>query len=201
MSDSIIKEEILKNKDNGFKLLVEKYHVMIYKICFAYTKNIEDAEDLTQEVFLKAYQKIDKFRGDSSLSTWLYRISVNKSINFLRDNKYHKLYQRIETLFSDNSELKIEIPSSDKDPEDRFILNEMENLFNKALNTIPKNQMTAFILNKYNELSYQEIAEIMKTSVSAIQSLIHRAKEGIQKRLIEYYDKEKTQHFNNNSVK
>ena len=180
----------IKNKDlTSFKSLVEEYQKMVLNTCNRFVNNREDAEDLTQEVFMVVYRSISGFRGDSKLSTWIYRIAVTKSLDFLRKKKRKKRFGITKGVFSGETlseELKadnISNPGILAENEDRI------KVLNEALDKLPENQRVAFTLSKYDELSYQEIAEILETTIPAVESLIHRAKNNLKKRLYNYYEK------------
>ena len=122
----------------------------------------------------------------------MYRIAVNKSLNFIRKNKKHSILRSIDSYFDadDGVNKKIEVPENNL----QYIESSLENqersaILNKAINSLPKNQKIAFTLNKYDDIKYGEIAEIMDVSLSAVESLIHRAKLGLQKKLVNYYKK------------
>jgi len=187
MNDKDLIIGVLSNDNNSFKLLVEKYQDKIFRTCYAFFKNREDAEDITQEVFIKVYNKLSDFRGDSEFSTWLYRITVNMCINLIRKNKWKKLMLHFE-----NDENRYILNSVKNIPDTNFIDNieetQKKQLLSSSINSLPFKQRTAFILHKYEDLPQNEIAEIMKTSVSAVESLIHRAKINLQKKLINLYN-------------
>jgi RNA polymerase sigma-70 factor (ECF subfamily) len=186
MNDRDLVKRICEGDENSFRLLVEKYQDIVFRTCYGFLKNVEDSEDLTQDVFIKVYRKIQDFRGDSEFSTWLYRIAVNMSINVLRQNKRRKLFENIENVIfsagknNQNSLIDVSV-------EEQFEKKQYENAINAAIDELPTNQKTAFIFHKYDDLSQIEIANIMNTSVSAVESLIHRAKQNLQNKLISVY--------------
>ena len=148
--------------------------------------NIEDAEDVAQEVFVQVYESVQSFKGESKISTWLYRIAISKSMDHIRKKKRKKRFAFIESIFNVNNEL-IHDPGHFVHPGVQLENKEKAaDLFN-AINTLPKNQKTAFILNKMQDLSYQEIADVMKITISAADSLLHRAKQNLRKYLKTYY--------------
>lgn len=185
MEDSLLAQEIRNKNQAIFCQLVEKYQQKIVHTCYGIIGNMDDARDIAQDVFVDIWQKIDSFRGDSSLSTWIYRIAINKSLNFKKHIHHQQLIDRIELWMGFKEEENVdekhamhtcfEVESS-----------EIADVFRKALNTLPENQRTAFTLCKFEEFSYQEISEIMKLSLSSIESLIHRAKDNMQKKLKAY---------------
>ena len=177
----------LKSGDReAFSRVITNYREKVVRLCRGYTASHEDAEDIAQESFVELYRSIHKFREEASLSTWIYRIAISRSLNHIRDNK-NKF-----TLFKNNSvgrepdgELSIEGESSDGD----IITNDHRRALRSALDKLPVNQKTAFILNKYEDLSYDEISDVMEISHSSVESLIFRAKQNLQKSLLNYYKK------------
>ncbi|MEO6330329.1 MAG: RNA polymerase sigma factor [Ginsengibacter sp.] len=186
LSERILIERLSRKDNSAFKEIVETKHVMVYNTVLAIVQNVEDAEDVAQEVFVQVYESIDGFKQESKLSTWLYRIAVSKAMDHLRRKKRKKRFAFFQSLFGKNDELV-------NDPPDFFhpgIMLENKQtaavLF-KAIKALPQNQHTAFILNKIEGLSYQEISDVMKLSVSAIDSLLQRAKTNLRKYLTNYY--------------
>ena len=190
MSDFENIEELKQGSEQAFKRLVETYRNLVVNTCFGIVHNKDDAEDIAQEVFIEVYRSVHNFRADSKVSTWLYRIAVNRSLNFIRDNKKRKWFQSID----DSSENKInqvkEISASKSDtPEFEMENNQRAALLYQAIDSLPQNQKVAFTLSKYEELSYQEISDVMDLSVSSIESLLFRAKKNLQKKLYKCYQK------------
>ena len=183
MTDKELIEGIKTQDKQTFRELVDTYQIMVRNTCLGFVNNYEDAEDLAQEVFIEAFNSIDRFRGDAKLSTWLYRIAINKSLNFLRNNKKKRAGKDLDTNLNlmDNSKYA--------NPELKIYNSESKAAIKKALRSLPRNQRIAFVLNKQEDLSYKEIAEIMNTSLSSVESLIHRAKLNLQKKLINFYKK------------
>ena len=190
MTDREFVSEISRGNQQAFKLFVEKHQLSVIKICTGFLHNPEDAEDVAQEVFIEVYQSIKKFRGDAKLSTWLHRIAVNKSLNYLRKNKIWKYLDNIESLIVTDKHSVGEIEDNNNlHPEKNIEQTEKARILHQAVNSLSANQRISFILNKYDDLSYKEIAEIMNTTLSAVESLIHRAKINLQKKLYYYYKK------------
>jgi len=174
--------------ESAFRQIVELYQKQVFNTCNSFVHNQQDADDLTQEVFIEVFRSANRFRGDSKLSTWIYRIAVNKSLNYLRLKKRRKWLQPIEDLFDLSQKMK---PSTDKgsNPSENIENQQLAMRLHKAIDSLSENQRTAFLLSKYEELSYQQIAEVMQTSLPAIESLIHRAKLNLQKILYNDYKK------------
>ena len=147
-----------------------------------------DAEDIAQDVFIEVFESASKFRGDSELSTWIYRITVNKSINFLRSSRRRKMVGILDTFLSgDNSSVTEPATGQEMAPDNEISKIEQSKAINSAMASLSFKQRTAFVLSKYDELSYKEIAAIMETSVSSVESLIFRAKTNLQKKLFVFY--------------
>ena len=171
----------LKDGDeSAFRELVETHKDRIFNTALGIVQNAEDAEDVAQEVFIQVYRAIHNFKGDSKLSTWLYRIATTRSLDLLRSRKSKKRFGSLTRLFGENNEPDYEVPDFNHPG---VALDQKENaakLF-RAIGQLPDNQKTAFTLHKMEDLSYQEVAEVMKTSVAAVESLMHRAKQNLRK--------------------
>lgn len=176
--------ELITGLQNGeeaaFRYLVENYKDRVYNTAIAVVQNAEDAEDVAQEVFIQVYRSINTFKGESKLSTWLYRIATTRSLDLLRSRKSKKRFGFLQRLFDDGNEPLFEIPDFNHPG---VALDRKENaakLF-KAIDRLPENQKIAFTLHKIEDLSYQEVSEVMETSLSAVESLMHRAKQNLRK--------------------
>ncbi len=190
MSDAEIIENLQLGNEQAFKELVEKYQKPVVNTCFGILHNKDDAEDVAQDVFIEVFRSVQNFRADSKISTWLYRISVNRSLNFIRDNKKRKWFHSFDDIVkSKNSGLENLISAKNDNPDFGIENLQRTNMLHEAINSLPKNQKIAFSLNKYEDLSYKEISEIMEVSVSSVESLIHRAKKNLQKKLYVCYKK------------
>jgi len=167
-----------------YRKLVERYQPMVFCTCMGFLHHKDDADDLTQDVFIQAYQTLSAFKGDATFSTWIYRIAVNASLNKIRKSSKSQFLQRLETMFGGEKSKEYSFPISDNEnPENILILNEHKEWVQKALNSLPENQRTAIVLSKYDELPQKEIAEIMNTTEGAVEALIHRAKANLREKL------------------
>lgn len=176
--------ELIQGLRNGneaaFKLLVDTYQDRVYNTVMGIVQNPEDAEDVTQEVFIQVYRSIHTFKGESKLSTWLYRIATTRSLDLLRSRKSKKRFGFIQRLFGEGNEPLLEIPDFNHPGVELDKKDNAAKLF-RAISQLPENQKTAFVLHKLEDLSYQEVSEVMKTSVPAVESLMHRAKLNLRK--------------------
>jgi RNA polymerase sigma factor (sigma-70 family) len=167
-----------------FEEIVSRCQDMVYNTALSILQSEEDAEDITQEVFIKVYEKRDHFRGEALLSTWIYRITVNKALDLEKKKKRQKHGGFITKLFGDREEeeaINFHHPGVVLDNKEKAAM-----LF-KALKKLPESQRIAFTLHKIEGLPYQEIAAVMETSLVAVESLMARAKTSLQKILKTYY--------------
>lgn len=189
--DIISISELKLGSENTFKQLVNLYKNKVINTCFGFVHNRTDAEDIAQNVFIEVYESVQNFKEDSSLSTWIYRIAVNKSLDFIRKTNRKKRWSQLTRI---NLEQKNEIDHWFMDEETPHLLLEQKeriNILNSAINKLPANQKIAFTMHKYEKLSHKEIAEILNVSISSVESLMHRAKLNLQKILSNYYFEQK----------
>lgn len=190
MQESEFIQQIQLGDDRAFRILVEEHKDRVYNTCLGFLRNPQDAEDATQDVFIQVFESIGDFREDSALSTWIYRIAVTKSLELIRKRKRKKRYGFFKALMNTDDDPE---DASDKDfyPHPGIALENKERaeVLMAAIEKLPENQRVAFTLHKIEDLSYKKIAVVMETSLSAVESLIHRAKKNLQKNLYEYYKK------------
>ena len=174
----------IKTKDDAsFRLFIDQYKDYVVRIAYSFVGNEDDAQDIAQDVFIKVFQTVDGFKGDSKLSTWLYRIVVNNSLNFLRAKRKMSLFERLDNYINDRyykEEQNSDMSFSDNDISDLEL--KIETLYN-CLDQLSQNQRSAFVMHNIDKLSYKEIADTMELSLSAVESLIHRAKKNLQKKM------------------
>jgi|WetSurMetagenome_2_1015567.scaffolds.fasta_scaffold03284_7 RNA polymerase sigma-70 factor, ECF subfamily len=187
MDDLEITAKLKRGDNDVFPIVVGKYQKLVLNCSYKFLRNRESAEDLTQEVFLEVWESIHTFRGDSLLSTWIYRITVTKALNHIKRLKRKKRFGVIVDLFQGGeSEEQLSLPEQ-MGPDKELETKERARILNWALDKLPDNQRIAFTLSKYDELSYREISLIMNTSIPSIESLLHRAKANLKKKLHRYY--------------
>ena len=182
--------EGLKNKDeNIFKFLVEKYKDKVYNTVLSILQNAEEAEDITQEVFIQVFTSINNFRGNSSLSTWIYKISITKAFEQIRFKKRKKRFAFLINLFNKKNET-IEIPDF---YHPGVILEQKENskILFQAIENLNEKQKKTYILHNIEGLSYKKISKITGFSIGSIESLIHRAKKKLKLEIIKLIGNER----------
>jgi RNA polymerase sigma factor (sigma-70 family) len=173
-----------QGREEAFERLILLFRDRIYNTSLSFIQNREDAEEITQDVFISVYERIHTFRNDASLGTWLYRIAVTRSLELIR--KQNRKKRKVLNRFFGGQGAMEEQPDfyhpgvATERKEDAAILF-------KAIRQLPAQQQTAFLLRKTENLSQQEIASVMKTSASAVESLLQRARSNLKKILESYY--------------
>jgi len=163
----------LAGRTEAFDAIVERHRRAVYQLCFRFVGNHEDARDLSQDVFLRAFRGLRRFRGQSSLSTWLYRIGVNVCLNRLSVRA-----PRIEPL--DPAQ---HVDTRGESPSDRVLRDERAAQVRAALVRLPRKQRAALVLRMYHDLSHQEIADVLGTSVGAVKANVFHALHNLKKLL------------------
>lgn len=172
----------------GFTTLMDLYQNMVYNTALGIVQNEADADDITQEVFEQVYISIGSFKGDSKLSTWIYKITISKSLDHIKKKKRKKRFGIVKSLFGD-SEVENYSPVEFNHPGVQLEQKERASELFAALKQLPDKQKIAFILHKVEGQSYQEIAEIMNKSLNAVEALMSRAKANLKILLHNYYYK------------
>jgi RNA polymerase sigma-70 factor (ECF subfamily) len=158
-------------KNYGFNLLVQEYREKVYWLVRRMVINHEDADDITQEVFIKVWKNIHSFRGDSALFTWIYRIAANEAIRHLQRQKVRAMvsFQSLQSNLEQQLIADIQIDS-----------NKQIKLFQQAMLSLPPRQKLVFTMKYYDNLKYEEISEILGTSVGALKASYHLAVKKIE---------------------
>lgn len=181
MSEDNLIESLKRGDPGALESLFSVYKDKVYNTALSYLQNEQDAEELTQDVFIEIFNSASKFKGDSALSTWMYRITINKSLDAIKFRKRKKRFAVLTSIFKkDDGSADIEIPDFIH-PGIETELKERSAVLFKALDSLPENQRSAFILSKLENLSYKEISEVLKTTVPAVESLLSRAKQNLRK--------------------
>jgi RNA polymerase sigma-70 factor (ECF subfamily) len=162
ISDQQILDDFLRGNERSFNELVHRYKEKVYWVARRMVIDHDDADDIVQEVFIKFYHSAKNFRGDSSLYTWLYRMTVNASLNALRRKKVR------EYLSLD--EIATQYESDAPQPDEVLESLEQRSEIEKAVALLPGKQRAVFVLRYYEEKSYEEIADILKTSVGGLKA-------------------------------
>lgn len=176
--DSYLVEKCLQGDRSAFAVIVDRYKRQIYSITYSMTHNHADADDLSQDTFVKAYENLRKFRLGTSFRSWLCRIAVNSCIDYLRHRKRFP---------EDNLDAQAEmLPDANPDPQDNLESTELMDNITTAVNSLPKSQRTVVVLREMQGLGLKEIAEILKCSESTVRWRLHYARKKLQKKLQGY---------------
>ena len=162
-----------------FKELFDNYKSLVYNVALQYVQNKEDAEEITQDVFVKIHEKLSFFQNQSTLKTWIYRIAINQSLDFLKAQKSKKRWSFFSALSLNNENKKIEVPHFNHPGVELEQKEALDSIF-KAINRLPEKQKTVIILLKIEQNSQAETGEIMKLSTKAVESLFNRAKKNLE---------------------
>lgn len=179
-SDSLLIQKAKEGNEGAFNFLMNKYYPRVYASLFSFTKSKEDSEDLAQQTFVKVWQQINSFRGESAFFTWIYRIAINLAKNYVASSGYKK--QRANTSMD---MLEIDI-SSKENIESMLIHDQAIEEVKNFINTLPESLKTAYTLREVEGKSYDEISIITETPIGTVRSRIFRARETI----VEYIKKD-----------
>lgn len=190
MTDQQIINGLKSGDESAFRTFVDSYQEMVINVSHRFVHNKEDALDIAQEVFIKVYNSINAFKAHSKLSTWLYRITVNQSLNYVRDKKRKHIFSSLDLLFENHHQDTHYFDQADRDTsQERLEKEENKQILLKAIEQLPKKQKIAFTLNKLEDLPYKEVAEIMGITVTETGVLINRARKKLQQKLGVYFKK------------
>ncbi len=152
-------------------MLFEEHRTRIYRVCLLYTDSQDDAKDVLQETFLRAYKSVRRFRGDSSFTTWLTRIAINLCLNLRRDRRNTEALdvERLDTVL-------LHLPHTDPgNPEESLRTRELRERIMSLVARLPPRERMAFVLKQFEQLKIREISEIMHISEGTVKSFLHRA--------------------------
>ena len=184
--DLVIVRKIQDGDVDAFDALILKYRERVYSVIYNLTSNREDASDLTQETFIKAFQSINRFKGKSSFFTWLCRIALNTSLTYLRKNKLRRFFSFEKMVDEDHTEGFIENMTADSDSDKAALMSELQEKLNDAFQKLSVKHRTVITLFEIDGLGHKEIAEIVGASVGTVRSRLHYAKQFLQGELKDY---------------
>ena len=169
-----------------FEKLYHEYKTLVFNMALNYLQNVEDAEEITQDVFVKVYHSLDNFNQKSSHKTWIYRITINQCLDFIKQKNSQKRF----FIFGKKSQNEQEYLNTTTFEHPGILMEKQEDakILFEVINTLTENQKTAFLLSKLDGLSNSEVAEIMQLSISSVESLVFRAKATLQDKLSEKFN-------------
>jgi RNA polymerase sigma-70 factor (ECF subfamily) len=179
-----INRRVLDGRTDDFEALVLENQKKVYNLALKMTGNAEDAYDISQEAFIKAFKALKSFRGDSSFGVWIYRLTSNLCIDFLRREKKRKTSPLVYINNSDD-EQEIEIADVSSEPETLYEKAELRQAINEGLMKLPEDHRQVLVLRELNGLSYSEISQTLKVEIGTVKSRIFRARSNLVKYLSE----------------
>jgi RNA polymerase sigma-70 factor, ECF subfamily len=171
----------------AYDTLVRKYERQIFRIAQHITQNREDAEDVMQDAFLKAYEKLDQFQGNAKFYTWLVRIAVNESLMRLRKRRTSKTVSMDEDLVTEEGSVPRDFADWAPNPEQNYDNSELSDILLRTINGLPRSFRVVFVLRDVENLSTEETAEALGLSVPAVKSRLLRARLQLRERLSRYF--------------
>jgi RNA polymerase sigma-70 factor (ECF subfamily) len=190
MDKEISSEELMariaKGNEGAFETLVNRHQASILNLIYRYIGDRTQAKDLAQEVFIRVWQSAKRYKPDAKFTTWLYRITANLCFNELKASRRKKWFSFNRSDEDGNLTFEDTLADSAPSAEDLLLEKERSRQISDALQSLPDNQRMALVLKRYDDLSYEEIAQIIGCSVSAVESLLVRAKRSLQEKLKNY---------------
>jgi RNA polymerase sigma-70 factor (ECF subfamily) len=186
--DQVLVTRVQNGDVAAFDTLVRKYRERLYGIIYNLTSNREDAADLTQEAFIKAFSSINRFKGNSAFFTWLYRIGVNTALSHLKRNRFRRFFS-LENIQEEGSHAQVlETLAAKHKSEKGALLSELQEKLNEAMQKLSPKHRTVVVLFEIEGLSHQEIADVVGCSVGTVRSRLHYAKQQLQADLKHFLD-------------
>ena len=183
--EKLLIDKVINGDTDAFRILVNTHHKKVINICLSFVTIPNDAEDVAQEVFIEMFRSIKSFRKEASVSTWLYRMAVNKSLDFIRQSKRLKRGSG-KVAAMEKSDIE-KLPVTHKQlASDEIEQKERNAVLYSAIDQLPERQKNALLLSHIKELKQQEVADIMNTSVSSVESLLIRAKRKLKEILLRH---------------
>lgn len=191
MSETNLLNQLRKGSYSAYSELLDQYQQKVFGTCISFVPNKEDAEDIAQEVFVEVFKSIKKFKGDSKLSTWIYKITTNKCLEFIRKRNTKKRFAFLQSITGNSISLdKTNYFTELNHPGILLENKELSETLFLAIDKLQEAQKLVFTLHKIDGKSYQEISDIIEKSISSVESLMFRAKKNLQILLENYYKNE-----------
>src|SRR5215471_8160130 len=187
LDESVLVSQAREGDTEAFAELVRRYEGKIFRLAQHITQNREDAEDVLQETFMKAYEHLDQFKGDSKFYTWIVRIAVNQALMKLRRRKTDKSVSLDEQIDTGEDTIVREIAAWGEDPEQRFSREELGEILDHAVDSLEPPYRSVFVLRDVEELSTEETAEALGLSIPAVKSRLLRARLQLREKLTRYF--------------
>lgn len=184
MEDKEVIERVLGGDNDAFGLLVEKYQTKVYNLALRMSGSEDDAFDLSQEAFLRAWRNLGSFQFESSFSTWLFRLSSNICLDYLRAKK-RRAAVSLTVVSDEDEETQLDLPDAGPTPEEAALAAEDRRILMQAINSLPADQRQIITLRAINDLSYSQIAEILQIQEGTVKSRLSRARTALRNKLLQ----------------
>ena len=182
-NDEELMLRIAEGDEHAFEILVERHQTHVLNLIYRFLGDRTKSQDLAQEVFLRVWRAAGDYKPKAKFTTWLYRIAANLCLNELKSARRKKWLRFFQADTDEQNSGENDFSDSSPSPEDLLLSKERTIEITNALQSLPENQRMALILKRYDDLSYEEIARVLNCSVSAVESLIVRAKKNLQEKL------------------
>lgn len=193
--DSLLAEAICSGAVDRFEELVERYKDRIYAMAYRFTRSHPEAQDLAQEIFLKLHRHLHTFQGQSTLSTWIYRVALNRSLDWQRKHKRHQgQLQEHHRCQEDETDPIERLPSTADGPETEYLRQEEHRELHEALQSLPEKYRVVIHLFHFEQLSYPEIGEILKLPARTVETRLYRGRQKLKQLLTGTKRKDVTLH-------
>ena len=183
LSSEDLMDRIAKGDHEAFEILVNRHQASILNLIYRFIGDRTQAKDLAQEVFLQVWQAAKNYEPKAKFTTWIYRIATNLCLNELKSARRKKWVSFFRSHEDNEYSMEQSLPDDSPSAEDLLLIRERSRQISDALQSLPANQRMALVLKRYDDMSYQEIAQILGCSVSAVESLLVRAKRTLQEKL------------------
>jgi RNA polymerase sigma-70 factor (ECF subfamily) len=183
ISDAAVVAQVLAGEKDSFRLLVDRHTRSIYSVAYRMTGNGQDAEEIVQETFLRAYKSLQRFELRSSFATWVYRIAVNRCLDFLKAKKMTDSYQISDNPAADENERQVQVAANDPGPDRLLLSGEAGQKISRAINLLSPMERVAFTMRHMEGCSIEEISKALNVRASAAKNSIFRAVQKIRQEL------------------
>jgi RNA polymerase sigma-70 factor (ECF subfamily) len=183
LSSEELMDRVAKGDDDAFEILVNRHQTSVLNLIYRFIGDRTQARDLAQEVFLRVWQAAKSYEPKAKFTTWIYQITTNLCLNELKSVRRKRWFRFLQSDEESGKTIEENLCDDLPSAEDRLLTRERNRQLSEALQGLPDNQRMALVLKRYDDLSYQEIAKILNCSVSAVESLLVRAKRNLQEKL------------------
>ncbi|MEW6624364.1 MAG: sigma-70 family RNA polymerase sigma factor [Bacillota bacterium] len=182
--DDLLVQKVKEGHLESFEVLVERYQKQVYNMAYRYTGNSEDAYDLSQEAFIKAYKGIKSFRQEAAFKTWIYHITSNVCKDFLRKANKYKEVSIDAPIHTEEGEMEKQITDRVNGPEEIYEIKELSEFIQSMISSLPNDYREVIVLREFQQLSYEEMSDILDCSLGTVKSRLNRARNMLKEKFI-----------------